>query len=121
MRSVVAVVSLALVMGGCASQPKATMLALNHADPAYASADCMQARDAALAYNDNAAGRAGVGLVMGLLGPIGLIGAVAMDVNQNTERKQVNEIVTRACTTPSAPVAETTPEPQPRGALRRPE
>ena len=94
------------MLAGCASQPKATMLALNTSDPAYASADCMQARGAALAYNDNTAGRVGIGLALGLLGPIGLIGAVAMDANQNTERKRLNEIIERACTTaPAAPLA----------------
>ena len=60
----------------------------------------MQARQAALAYNDNVAGRVGVGVVLGLLGPIGMAGAVAMDVNQNKERERLNAIITRACTAP---------------------
>lgn len=88
-----------LGLTGCASQPKSTMLALNTTDPAYASPECVQARQAALDYDDKVLGRAGMGIALGLLGPIGLIGAVAIDANQNNERKQVNEIVTRACTT----------------------
>jgi hypothetical protein len=43
-------------------------------------------------------GRVGVGLALGLLGPLGVVGAVAMDANQNNERKRLNEIIVRACT-----------------------
>lgn len=97
MRSIAVVVASALVLASCASQPKDTMLQLDRTNAAYATPDCVQARQAALDYNDHVAGRMGVGLALGLLGPIGLIGAVAMDANQNKERERLNEIVTRAC------------------------
>lgn len=97
MRSIAVVAASALVLASCASQPKATMLQLDRNNPAYASADCVQARQAALDYNDHVAGRVGVGIALGFLGPVGLLGAVAMDANQNKERERLNEIVTRAC------------------------
>lgn len=108
MKNVVCCALVALIgLSACASQPKDTLLALNINDPLYNSPGCMQAREAALAYNDNVAGRAGVGIALGLLGPIGLVGAVAMDANQNKERERLNAIVMRECQT--APV--TTPDP----------
>lgn len=97
----VAALCAALGVSACATgpQPKETLLRLNMSDPLYTSAGCMQARQAALAYNDNVAGRAGVGLALGLLGPIGLLGAVAMDANQGQERDRMNAIVMRECQT----------------------
>ncbi len=99
---ILAALCAALGVSACATQPKETLLRLNMNDPLYTSAGCMQARQAALAYNDNVAGRAGVGLALGLLGPIGLLGAVAMDANQGQERDRMNAIVKRECETPVA-------------------
>lgn len=95
-----------LGLAGCASQPKDTMLRLDTSNAAYASPECVQAREAALAYDDKLLGRTGVGIALGLLGPIGVVGAVAMDVNQNNERKRLNEIIVRACTAPDTNAAQ---------------
>jgi hypothetical protein len=95
-----------LVLAGCASQPKQTLLSLDTSTAAYASAECVQARQAALEYDDKMLGRVGVGLALGLLGPLGVVGAVAMDANQNNERKRLNEIIVRACTTLDGPDPE---------------
>ena len=93
----------ALVHSGCAANPKDTLLTLNQADAKYESPSCLAARKAALDYNDKVISRMGMGLALGLLGPIGLIGAVALDANQNQERERMNAIVTRECTTVASP------------------
>lgn len=104
MRKTLAVTSIcALFVGACASAPKQTLLTLDQADPLYNTPGCVQARQAALDYDDKVLGRAATGVLLGLMGPIGLIAAVGVDANQNNQRAMLNQIVQRECqTTPAA-------------------
>jgi hypothetical protein len=103
------------LLAGCAANPKDTLLTLNQSDAKYESPSCLSARQAALAYDDKVLSRMGMGFALGLLGPVGIIGAVALDSNQNKERERVNAVIQRECTTPApappaaAPPAATAP------------
>lgn len=91
------IMAASLVVTGCAADPKQTMLTFDTQSVAYSTPECQSAREAALAYNDRTLGRAGMGMALGLLGPVGLIGAVAIDANQNNERRMLNDIMRRDC------------------------
>lgn len=100
-RALVAVVALGL--GGCATvhQPHELVTNMRPEHPKYATEECRQARAMALSYDDNTAGRAGLGLGLGLLlGPFGLPIAIAVDSNQAGKRQAVVAELARACMTP---------------------
>lgn len=96
----IGVVLTGALLSACASVPQKTLGALSMSDPLYDSPGCLQARNLALQYDDKTLGRAGLGLGLGLLGPVGLVGAVAIDANQNEKRKYFNEEIRRRCRTP---------------------
>lgn len=121
-KAAAAMSAMTLILAGCATNPQETLGTLNQADPKYESQSCLDARNAALAYNDKVMSRVGTGLVLGLLlGPFGIPIAAAVDMNQNDQRKWMNAEMERRCQTgspvaeaqvqPPAPTPATTPAP----------
>ena len=88
----------AFILSACAtaSNPKQTMLELDERDPKFESAACLDARNAAMRYDDKVLARMGTGLALGLfLGPLGIPLAAAADMNQNKEREYMNKEIDR--------------------------
>jgi len=101
------------LLAGCAANPKDTLLTLNQSDAKYESPSCLSARQTALSYDDKVLSRMGMGLALGLLGPVGIVGAVVLDSNQNKERERLNAVIQRECTTTAPAPAPAAPAPAP--------
>lgn len=111
--AILGVACASLSASACASNPRQTLLDMDSSSPLYNTPACAQAREAALAYNDKVISRMGMGMALGLLGPVGLIGAVALDANQNNERQMLNDILARDCGIATAETdAAAAPEPE---------
>lgn len=96
---VIAIVALALLATGCATQrPHEMVQKMDKASPKYQTTECAAARKLALEYDENVPARMGLGLGLGLLlGPFGIPLAIAADVSQGEKRKAVASEVERAC------------------------
>lgn len=129
MRRVVGSVLVAALVAGCATVPQKKLGTLDQADPKYHSAECLEARDLALQFDNKVFTRIGTGMALGLLGPFGLPIAISADMHQNDMRKQMNAEVERRChsqpgETPIAPetvavaatIAPALPPPKPPSA-----
>ena len=100
MRTALALLAVVGLTGCATTQPIDVALRLDRTDPRFETQACLDARNAALAYNDNVAGRLGVGLAAGvLLGPFGIPFAAAADASQSHRRDALNEEIRRRCTT----------------------
>lgn len=87
-----------ILLSSCAAQPQKTVGELDVAHPNYQTAECLEARKVALNYDDNVAGRMGIGLAAGLLlGPFGIPLAMAADAAQNEKREAVNKEIQKHC------------------------
>jgi hypothetical protein len=97
--NVVLIASVVVAVTGCATvQPQQAVQSLDTSSPRYEMQDCRQARQIAMEYDDNVAGRVGVGLGLGLLlGPLGVPLAIAVDANQANKRNAVLEELKRHC------------------------
>jgi len=84
---------------GCATvQPQQAVGQLNPQSPKYESVECRNARQTAMAYDDNVTGRVGLGLGLGiLLGPFGIPLAIAADANQAEKREAVMAELKKHC------------------------
>jgi hypothetical protein len=100
-RMILTAPAIAAALAGCAGTPQQSLGTLDQADPAYGSQACLDARNVALTYNNKAGTSVGVGLASGiLLGPFGLIPALAFDMNRGSDRKAFNAELDRRCRTP---------------------
>jgi hypothetical protein len=97
---VIAIVALALLATGCATQrPHEMVQQMSKDSPKYATPECAAARKLAIEYDENVPSRMGLGLGLGLLlGPFGLPFAIAADVSQADKRKAVAAEVEKNCT-----------------------
>ncbi len=117
-RTLVLTISIGLVLAGCAENPKSVSLKLDDGDPAFASADCRDVRNAATRYDDKVLSRAGEGLALGLfLGPFGLPFAAAIDAHQNQERKYLDQELALRCKSHGQPIEQTAAAPTPPRAI----
>ena len=104
-RLVLSFVCTGVLAAGCAAEPQKTVNELDSKNPNYSTPECMEARKVALQYDDNVAGRAGIGIGLGLLlGPFGLPIARAVDASQNDKREAINEEVRKHCAGPAKAV-----------------
>jgi hypothetical protein len=90
---------LALLIAGCQTQPKQTVLNLDTTDPAWTSFECVKARRTVHDYNDKGGLRGAVGVAGTVAaGPIaGAAASTALSVTQDDEREDLNNAVKRAC------------------------
>ena len=90
---------LALMLAGCQTNPKQTVLNLDTTDRKWTSRKCVAARRAVAGYNDRAGVRAATGVV-GLVAGVPLAGAaasLALNAAQDDEREDLNNKVRSAC------------------------
>jgi hypothetical protein len=96
-------------LAGCAVQPQLAVSQLDVRGEKYDTAECRAARQIALTYDDNTAGRMGLGLGLGLLlGPFGIPFAMMADASQAQKRDAVNAELKKHCEGP-LPVAYKAP------------
>jgi len=88
-----------LMLAGCQTNPKKTVLELDTTDPRWRSSACVAARKTAAEYNDRNGVRtatAVVGLVAGV--PVaGALANLALNAAQDDEREDINNRVLAAC------------------------
>lgn len=110
MRRVIGSVLVVALLAGCATVPQKKLGTLDQADAKYHSAECVEARDLALQFDNKVFTRIGTGLALGLLGPFGLPIAISADLHQNDMRKQMNAEIDRRC---HSEPGESPPAPKP--------
>jgi len=87
-----------LLLSGCVSSPKETVLNLDTTDRKWTSKQCVAARKAVARYDDKAARRGLVGLIGNFVAPYaGTATSLAMSAAQDDERKRLNGQVRRSC------------------------
>ena len=97
-----------LALTACAANPKQTVMNLNTADPAWSTADCATARQAASGFNERQGVKTAVavaGMISGIPGA-GLVVNAALTAAEQRERKRLNNAVAAACVSAPAPVPE---------------
>ena len=101
MRRALFVVGAGLVVCGCVSSPKETVLNLDSTDPRWRSEACVKARRDVFAYDDQKTSRQVVRTAGNLAFPgAGAAAALVMSRFRDDERELLNARVNTACTTP---------------------
>ena len=101
MRSALVVIGAGLVLGGCVTSPKETVLNLDSTDPRWKSRSCVEARRAVFAYDDQKTSRQVVRTAGNLAFPVaGSAAALVMSRFRDDEREALNARVTKACVSP---------------------
>jgi hypothetical protein len=88
-----------LMLAGCQTNPKQTVLGLDTTDARWTSRKCVAARKAVAGYDDRDGVRAATG-VAGLVAGVPLAGAaaaLALNAAQDDEREDLNNKVRAAC------------------------
>ena len=87
------IVFLIIFVTGCASTPQKEVEQLDTTHPNYSTIECREARSIALQYDPKNAERLGMGFLLGFLGPVGIVMAVATDADQYQKGEAViNEL-----------------------------
>ncbi len=96
-----AVVGLALGLGGCVTSPKQTVLNLDTTDRRWTSRKCVAAREQVYQWDDQHGLKTVVGVAGNLVVPFaGTAGSLAITAGQRREREALNRQVLAACVTP---------------------
>lgn len=120
-----AVGAFALLLAGCQTTPKQTVLDLDTTDPLWPTEACVKARKTVYGYDDRETVRAAAGVAGTVAGgPIaGATAGLALNALQDGKRGELNEEVKAACVSKPgarrAVTAETAPPP-PRPSLGEP-
>jgi hypothetical protein len=97
-RLALAVAGVALLLGGCVSSPKQTVLDLDTTDARWTSRKCVAARKAVARYDDRQLPRKIVSVLGNLAAPFAGTGAsLALNAAQDNKRKELNHRVRSAC------------------------
>jgi len=97
----VVVVGAGVMLCGCVSSPKETVLNLDSNDPRWKSRSCVEARRAVFTYDDQKAPRQVVRTAGNLAFPVaGTAAALVMSRFRDDERELLNARVNTACVTP---------------------
>ena len=95
---------LIIFVSGCASTPQEEVEQLDLSHPNYSTVECREARSIALQYDPKIAGRMGMNILLGTLGPVGIGLAVATNSAQSKKGKAViNELKLQCEGDPRAP------------------
>jgi hypothetical protein len=100
MKRLLCVTAGAVILSGCATyeSPHTVLQSMDAKAPRYETDECRQARQEAMAFDENVGGRVGVGLALGLfLGPLALPLAAAGDVAHGEKRKAAVALLKDAC------------------------
>lgn len=90
---------LLIPLAGCAFySPQRHVGLLDPNGPKYNTAECVKARETAMAYDDKMAQRVAMGAGAGMAGPIGIAAAIQIDLEQAKIRDAAKAQVDRACT-----------------------
>jgi hypothetical protein len=113
------ILGIVLILGGCVSSPKQTVLGLDTTDPRWTSARCVAVRKEVAAYNDHELARTAAGLGVGLAAtPIAGAGTtLALSAAQDPKRAELNRKVRGACI--SDPLGERRARAERRESLAR--
>lgn len=95
-----ALVLTVLLLAGCQTNPKQTVLDLDTTDRRWTSRACVQARQAVADYNDGQRARGIVGLADFVAPYAGTVASTLLSWRKDPQRAELNEIVRRACVTP---------------------
>jgi hypothetical protein len=94
-----AMLILPALLAGCAFySPQRHVGLLDPKGPKYHTAECVKARDSAMAYDDKMAQRIAIGAGAGTAGPIGIAAAIQIDREQAKVRDAAKAEVDKACT-----------------------
>ena len=83
------IIFLIIFINGCASTPQEEVEQLDLSHPNYSTVECREARSIALQYDPKIAGRMGMNILLGTLGPVGIGIAVATNSAQSKKGKAV--------------------------------
>ncbi len=98
MRTILLLGAAALALGACVTSPRDTVHGLDAKDRKWSSRECVQARKAAEAFDENRNGRMIVGLAANMVVPFaGTAAALAMNHLKNDDREALNTRVRAAC------------------------
>lgn len=98
MKRVLGLAAAAMLLAGCVSSPKETVLNLDTTDRKWTSGRCVAARKAVARYDDRQMTRGVVGVVGNLVAPFaGTATALALSAAQDDERARLNHRVRSAC------------------------
>jgi hypothetical protein len=94
----IALAVVGMVLSGCASSPKETVLNLDTTDRKWVSGRCVAARKAVARYDDHKTSRGVVRVVGNLVAPFaGTATSLALNAAQDDERERLNHRVRAAC------------------------
>lgn len=90
---------LLIPLAGCAFySPQRHVGLLDPNGAKYNTAECVKAREAAMAYDDKMAQRVAMGAGAGMAGPIGIAAAIQIDLEQAKIRDAAKAEVDKHCT-----------------------
>ncbi len=90
----------AVVLAGCQTNPKQTVLNLDTTDRKWSSRECVQARRAVFEYNDGERLRGLAGLANHVTPYVGTAAQTLLNWRKDPERERLNAIVRGACVSP---------------------
>jgi hypothetical protein len=97
-RLALSLTGLALLLGGCVTSPKETVLNLDTTDHKWTSPRCVAARKEVARFDDQKRPRQVVSIVGNVLAPfVGTATSAAMGAGQSDDRKTLNHKVRAAC------------------------
>jgi hypothetical protein len=97
-RQALVLAGVGLLLAGCVSSPKQTVLDLDTTDARWTSRKCVAARKAVARYDDRQLPRKVVSVLGNLAAPFAGTGAsLALNAAQDSKRKELNHRVRSAC------------------------
>ena len=110
----------ALLLGGCVSSPKETVLNLDTTDAKWTSKRCVAARKAVYRFNELQRERGLLGFVGNLAAPMaGTAASLALSASKDDDRARLNHEVRAACISDPLKNRRVTTKAKPKPKARR--